>query len=139
MHKISFLLIIDGAIIFKKEFTKRLRPYGLTPEQWALLNRLGEKDGVTQRELSERTFKDQPNTTRILDKLEKKKLIRKANNPEDRRAFIVFLTDKGKEVRNKIIPITAHLNDEAAKGIGGENRRRLIDLLNHVYENLRDR
>lgn len=124
------------AVTMKKKFSKRLRPYDLTPEQWTLLNRLGELDGVTQKDLSERTYKDQPNTTRILDKLEKKKLVRRAANPDDRRAFIVFLTDKGREMRKDIIPITMQLNEDAAVGLNKEDRIQLIDLLNRVYENL---
>ena len=41
--------------------------FDMTPEQWAVLNRLWEKDDVTQNDLAERTFKDQPNIGRILE------------------------------------------------------------------------
>lgn len=129
-------IITRTSVKVKKEFVKRLRPYDLTPEQWSILNRLGEQDGITQKELAERTFKDQPNTARILDKLEKKQLLRRADNPEDRRAFLVFLTDKGSAVRESIIPISTQLNKDAAKGLQEDESRQLIKLLNHVYENL---
>ncbi len=129
-------IISRTAVSMKKKFAKRLKQYDLTPEQWSLLNRLGEQDGVTQKDLSERTYKDQPNTTRILDKLEKKKMVRRADCPEDRRAFIIFLTDKGKEMRTKIIPITMQLNEDAAMGLKKQDRLQLIILLNKVYENL---
>jgi DNA-binding MarR family transcriptional regulator len=120
----------------KKEFTKRLKPYDITPEQWALLNRLGEQDGLTQKDLSERTYKDQPNTARILDKLEKKELLKRTDNPSDRRAVLIFLTDKGRHVRKNIIPITTQLNKDAAMGLEKEECHQLISLLNKVYENL---
>jgi len=41
--------------------------FDMTPEQWAVLNRLWEKDDVTQNDLTERNFKDQPNIGRILE------------------------------------------------------------------------
>jgi DNA-binding MarR family transcriptional regulator len=122
----------------KKEFIKRLKPYDLTPEQWTLLNRLGEQDGLTQTDLAEKTYKDQPNTTRMLDKLEKKNLLRRADNPEDRRAFLIYLTDKGKEVRESIIPIATQLNEDASFGLEKAECRQLISLLNRVANNFEE-
>jgi len=129
-------IINRTAIAVKKEFTKRLKTFNLTPEQWSILNRLGEQDGLLQKDLAEKTYKDQPNTARILDKLEKKKLVRRADNPEDRRAFLIFLTDRGKEVRESIIPITTLLNEDAAAGLEKPEYNQLIKLLDKVYKNL---
>lgn len=129
-------IINRTAIAVKKEFTKRLKSFNLTPEQWSILNRLGEQDGLTQKDLAERTYKDQPNTARILDKLEKKELLRRAGNPEDRRTFLIFLTESGKEVRERIIPITIQLNEDAAAELEKEEYKQLIALLDKVYKNL---
>ncbi len=129
-------IINRTAVAVKKEFTRRLKAFDLTPEQWSILNRLGEQDKLTQKDLAERTYKDQPNTARILDKLEKKELIRRVDNPEDRRAFLIHLTDRGKEVREGIIPITLQLNVDASAGFEKEETRQLINLLNRVYDNL---
>jgi len=51
---------------------RQLKHMDLTSEQWAVLARLREEDGLTQNELAKRILKDQANTTRILDKVEKK-------------------------------------------------------------------
>ena len=136
MDKSLGFIINRASVAVKKEFVKRLRSYDLTPEQWSILNRLGEQDGLTQKNLAERTYKDQPNTARILDKLEKKELLKRADNPEDRRAFLIFLTDKGKDLRESIIPITTQLNKDAASGLKKEEYEQLISLLGRVYENL---
>lgn len=129
-------IINRTAVSVKKQFVKRLKPFNLTPEQWSILNRLGERDGLTQTALAERTYKDQPNTARILDKLESKELLKRVDNPEDRRAFLIFLTDEGKKVRESIIPISKQLNTDAAMGLESEEQSQLINLLNKVYENL---
>lgn len=129
-------IINKTAIAIKKEFIKRLKPYGLTPEQWSILNRLGEQDGLSQKDLAQRTYKDQPNTARILDKLEKKMLLKRADNPDDRRGFLIFLTPKGQEIRASILPITTQLNEDAALGLKKQEKNQLINLLNRVYDNL---
>lgn len=48
--------------------------YDLTPEQAGIIRRLGEEEGISQKELSIRMKKDQTNITRLLDQLEKKNL-----------------------------------------------------------------
>jgi DNA-binding MarR family transcriptional regulator len=52
----------------KNEFHQRLKTYNVTPEQWGVLNRLWERDGVSPKELSVSIYKDLPNTVRILER-----------------------------------------------------------------------
>jgi len=61
--------------------------YTLTPEHWAVLNRLWEKDGLSQTEIADQTFKDKANITRILDVMEKNDLVKRQKHEEDRRSF----------------------------------------------------
>ena len=46
--------------------------YDCTPEQWGVMTRLRDEEGMNQSQLGERTFKDRHNITRILDLLEKR-------------------------------------------------------------------
>lgn len=55
-----------------------LREFDLTTEQFAVLYRLREEDGINQKELALRSAKDQPTMTRILDNLAKKAGLKKA-------------------------------------------------------------
>jgi len=67
----------------------------ISPEQYFILYKLYLKDGVSQADLADSAFGDFPNMTRILDGLEKKKLIRRQKDPKDRRKYLIRLTDKG--------------------------------------------
>ncbi|WP_242983127.1 MarR family winged helix-turn-helix transcriptional regulator [Clostridium drakei] len=68
----------------------------ITTEQWAVLLKLVEKEGINQKLLSKEVEKDQATLTRILDILERKSLIIRKKSPEDRRAFLIYTTDNGK-------------------------------------------
>lgn len=135
MDKSLGFLLTRAGMAMKVEFHRQLKPYDITIEQWGVLNRLGEQDGVTQKNVAERTTKDQPNTARILDKLEKKGLSRRANDPKDRRAFLIFLTDKGRVLREKIIPISNQLNKDASMGMSKKELSDLLGLLDKVHKN----
>lgn len=120
----------------KNNLAKALKPYHVTPEQWALLIHLWERDGITQKELSEKSLKDQPTTTRILDKLEKRELIRRQANPEDRRAFLIYLTKEGREIRAPLTSLARQALTEALQGFSEQDRTQLRNLLYRIIDNL---
>jgi DNA-binding MarR family transcriptional regulator len=132
---IGYRISIAG-LLYKGEIWRRLKPFGVTPEQWVVLNRLSIEEGVCQRELAERIVKDQSNTTRILDKMEHKGLIRRLADPQDRRASLVFLTSEGKQVREKLLPVIRKLHGSSTRGFNDEEISVLRKLLDRFTENL---
>ncbi len=61
----------------KALFTQRIKQFDISPEQWSLVFRTVESKGLTQKELSDSTYKDQANITRSIDRLEKKSLLKR--------------------------------------------------------------
>ncbi len=84
--------------LFKEEFDS----YDLTPQQFAVLAFLWIEDGLSQAELSARSQIDRTTIGGIVDRLEKEGLVARADHPEDRRAFQVFLTTKGKSMEDEL-------------------------------------
>jgi len=120
----------------KNELSRSLSKFDVTSEQWVVLNRLWEEDGVTQKDLAERTAKDQPNTGRILDKLEKKGLISRHPDGQDRRMLIVFLTHKGGELKNELIPLAVEVLNRAQRDIRDDEIKALRMILEKISRNL---
>lgn len=85
--------------------TSRLKEHDVTPEQFSVLCRLSESDGISQKEIADRTVKDQPTTARILDCLIRKELVRKQTSETDRRSFLVYLTEQGRHKLEVLMPI----------------------------------
>ncbi|MEI7025822.1 MarR family winged helix-turn-helix transcriptional regulator [Paenibacillus sp. y28] len=85
----------------------QFQPYAITTEQFSLLNKLVDEDGITQRELSFRIEKDPTNVTRMLDQLERKGWIRREANRDDRRSFLIYVTDEGRRMNEQLAPIEA--------------------------------
>lgn len=129
-------VINKTALALKNELGRRFKPYDITVEQWRVLNRLWEKDGLTQKELAEQIFKDQPNTTRILDKLQNKGIIRREASPDDRRAFIINLTDEGRMLRAQLLPVARRMGEDVFTGISEGEQQLLKVLLNKICANI---
>lgn len=120
----------------KNELFQQLKDNDVTPEQWAVLNCLWEKEGSTPKELSDMTFKDKPNTNRILEKLIAKGLVVRKSHPVDKRAFQIFLTDDGWALREQLIPRAKQLLAKATTGIEQYKVAEMKKLLNQIYDNL---
>lgn len=110
--------------------------FDLTPEQWSVLNRLIEKDGVNQNRLAERTVKDRHNINRILNQLEKKGYIERRHDVFDKRAHLIFLTKSGRITYEKLFPkFLDHLR-KRFKGISHEDLESLRRILQTMYRNI---
>ena len=71
--------ILNGKVsaAINRKLSRNFRQNGMeiTPEQWTVLLFLWEKDGVTQQELCNATFKDKPSMTRLIDNMERQHLV----------------------------------------------------------------
>jgi MarR family transcriptional regulator, transcriptional regulator for hemolysin len=114
-----------------------MKEFDITPEQWTVLKRLAENDGINQKELAVKAEKDQPTVTRILDILERKELISKQKNEEDRRSFILFITDKGLAVKDELTPFIEDLwEKKILSGISEEELKVYRSVLVKMNENI---
>lgn len=101
--------------------THRLKAYDITTEQWSVLLQIYMNEGLNQREIAVKAYKDQPTTTRILDMLEKKHLIIRKPSQKDRRAFELFLTELGRDLSGTLVPLENKFNEEIAQIIPEED------------------
>lgn len=74
--------------------------------------------------------------TRLLDQLEKRGLIRRLADPDDRRALRVELTETGQHARDLTERIGEQIRRRAMEGLSLAEREELVRLLDHVKNNL---
>ncbi len=110
------------------------RGFDITPEQWGILRVLWEEEGLSQKEIGDRLFKDKPNVTRMLDALERKRLI--FRQPTDRRRYSIFLTKEGKKLQAELLPIVLQVQETATNSLTKSDLATLQNLLNIIYGNL---
>lgn len=95
---------------FEAYSAAHIRNLGLTPPQFDIIATLGNTDGMSCKELGERTLITKGTLTGVLDRLEARKLIRRIDSPLDRRSQIVTLTAAGARLFKRVFPAhVAHL------------------------------
>ncbi|TXK78371.1 MarR family winged helix-turn-helix transcriptional regulator [Paenibacillus sp. N3.4] len=130
-HSIGFMLNHAGRRMTQL-LTSYYEPYEITTEQWSVLNRLAEEDGINQKLLAIRAEKDQTNMTRILDQLERKGLVERSANAEDRRSFLIHITTQGRALNDILLPIEKKVIDSLLQGFSEEQEANLRKLLSQL-------
>lgn len=113
-----------------------LEKYNLTAEQWSILQHLLEEDGINQKQLAKEVDKDQATLVRILDILERKNFVIRKKCPEDRRSFLIYTTEEGKNLKKEVFPFVENLFKNIMNGISIDQLNIFLDTLNKIEKNL---
>jgi DNA-binding MarR family transcriptional regulator len=111
--------------------SEALKPHQLTPTQYNILRILRGAGslGVTCSQAGERMVNHDPDMTRLLDRLEARKLVERARSREDRRVVITRIAKKGLELVNSLdAPMNTMLRRQVGH-VGKEKLAQLIDIL----------
>ena len=109
----------------------------ITIEQWSVLYHLWKQDGVNQQELCNATFRDKPSITRLVDNLEKLKLVRRVSSKEDRRRNLIFLTEPAKKLQEQSMELANQTLNESLEGVPSADIELCKAVLHKVYDNLK--
>ncbi len=140
-------IVLENALAFwvhrvyqaqRNEMYRAFREKGveLTPEQWAVLVRLWERDGRTQNDLSETTFRDKPTMSRMIDALERRGLVERRDDEDDGRTRLVHLTPDGRALKRKLVPVVEKIVSRMLAGVSAADLAATRRTLRHVFENL---
>lgn len=104
-----------------KGFADRYRAeFGLTIPEWRVLAHLAQSDQVSVREIHARVDMDKSKVSRAAARLEVQGLIEKRENAEDRRLLDMRLTEKGRDLIARIVPIADAYQAQVIAQMGAE-------------------
>ena len=108
----------------------------ITIEQWSVLYHLWKQEGQSQQQLCEATFRDKPSITRLVDNLEKQKLVKRVPSKEDRRINLIYLTKEALNLQEKTVALANKTLNEALEGVTNGQIEIAKEVLQKVYDNL---
>lgn len=111
------------------------RAGGVTPEMWLVLSRLYARDGQYQTQIADSTFRDRPNTSRIVAGLEERGYVQKQRDPDDRRRMRIHLTERGEAFVRDMAPQAARTRDGLYEGLSDDELRMLRRVLRRIERN----
>lgn len=130
---VAFLLAQLGAHGAGR-FAERIAELDLTPPQAGLLRMLAAAPGRSQRELADELGMPPSRFVPFADELEQRGLIERRRNPEDRRLYALYLTDKGFVLLARLAEASAVHEREMCQALSPDERLEVKALLERVAE-----
>ena len=119
-------------------FECQMKKYHVTPPQFEVLLTLWGEDGLVLSKLGKRLSRDGPTITGIIDRMEKKNLVRRKRSMRDRRVIQVFLTVRAEEIRENLMKMQQQAGEHITKNISDDDIKRLENLLFRLLSNIED-
>jgi DNA-binding MarR family transcriptional regulator len=109
----------------------------LSFEMLEVLKCLWEKDGVKQQDVADFVLKDKASLTLLIDNLTRRNLVKRVEDPTDRRNKLVMLTDEGTALKHTVEPWVEEMYNMAGTLVPDEMLREGIVLFDKIYGNLK--
>ena len=120
----------------RRKYDSQLKDFGLTPCQFEVLMVLWEEEGILLSELGRRVSRDGPTITGVVDRMEKKLLVKRKRDSHDRRAVRVVLTSKSKGMKEQLSATKKRVLQKIAKNLSSKEITSLESVLVKMMKNM---
>lgn len=122
----------------KKCFFDKLQENGIniTPEQYLVMDILWEKSSISQQNIADIIQKDKNSVTKIIDSLEKKNLVIRVVDKNDRRINKIELTDEGFALEKITTEVAINFMNDVVKNIDTKDLDTFVNVMRQIKNNL---
>lgn len=132
----AIFLLGSAARFIKRDFDRRSRSYGMNRAQWQVLANLVRAEGEKQVTLAEKLDMAPIVLARIVDRLEEMGYVERRPDPDDRRARLLYLTDKSEPLIQQMRIVACETGDLAFSGFSDSEIDQLMAMLGRLCSNL---
>jgi len=129
-------LMKDVSRMWVRYFEQQADQIGMTLTHAKVLVFLSRNEGTTQARLADLSEVDPMTLVRVLDRMEKDGWLERRPDPNDRRAYRLFLKPAADPVLTEIIRISDKARGEVLSGLSTEERTQLVALLERIHANM---
>ncbi len=129
-------LVRDTERAFRRALQLRLAAHDVPFGHWAFLRVLWERDGLTQKELSEQAGVMEPTTFAAMKIMEERGYIERRQLPTNRKNVYVHLTRAGRALKKKLVPLAEDTNRISIRGLSSAQLQTARKVLLAMIENL---
>jgi len=129
-------LVKDATRALIRALQARLAEHGVPFGHWTYLRILWTRDGLTQRELSQEAGVMEPTTVAAVRAMVEAGYVTRRQTAHNRKNVYVFLTAKGRALKEKLVPLAEEVNEIAVRGASSAELAATRGVLFRVIENL---
>lgn len=135
------LALLRTVDVLRRRMATLIEPEGITGQQYNVLRILrgAGSEGLPTLEIAERMIEQAPGVTRLLDRLETKRLVHRERCPEDRRQVTCRITSSGLTLLNRLDTVVNSADETLLGDLTAAEQKQLIRLLDRIRDHLEGR
>lgn len=114
------------------DLERSLQEEGVHVEQWRMLEVLSDRQGRSMGEIAEIVLMNHPALTKMTDKMVARGLVHRAPDPADQRRVVVYITDMGLELAERVKDRVDGQNSVLEENLGPRKTAELRKLLGQI-------
>ena len=131
-------LVKDATRSFQRSLQMRLARFDVPFGHWTFLRALWERDGLTQKQLSDEVGVMEPTTLMAVRAMEARGWVERRQRADNRKNVHIYLTDAGRALKDVLVPLAEEVNASGAKGLTADEiavaRRVLLTMITNLAE-----
>ena len=135
-NKSAGFMINHLARLFVKSINEGIEPLGSSAGQFPILLLLWEGNDISPSEISRRLDIEKATVTNTLNRMKRDGLIERAKDPNDARASIIRISEKGLSLRDDMLKIAMGINQKATQSIEPEEFTVFLSVIQRMISNL---
>lgn len=116
------------------EFQKK--GYNLTPEQFLVMDTLWDEGVLTQQQIADITMRDKNSIVKLIDGLEARNLVKRVNNPKDKRQNLIKVTEYSRTVQEAVTRLSYEAAQRIITGIPLEDLESFVRTIARMQKNI---
>ncbi|WP_113486580.1 MarR family transcriptional regulator [Rhizobium cremeum] len=122
---------------FARALQSRATKLGFSAGQFPILLELWNEEGLTQRQLLDRVDVEQATMANTLARMERDGLIERRPHPQDRRAQLIFLTDKARGLRKEALDAASEADEALFVGFRRFEKELMLEYIRWAIDTAR--
>lgn len=134
MKNLSYLLI-KASRQLRNKLDKTLKAFNITAAQFSVMHQIqSSEQPITAAEIAQRLGSDRPTISGIINRLERKGIVLKVHNPEDKRSSYLQIVKEFNQLVDRITTISDGLTVDIFSIYSEEEAKQLIRMLHELIE-----
>ena len=135
----NWVAVARACHLVQQELARQLKPLDLKTPHLDIMVNLVRHPGMSQQDLANKLFVGRSNMTMLLPQMEKRGLVERRPDPEDKRALRLFLTEEGRALAEKAIAVQSAIVDDIMSLSTPEECEQVGDSMRRIVDYLLDR
>ncbi len=135
---ISYQITVVANLMAFGNRAENVKQFGINFREWRVLGCIGQMGPQTARQIVDEVHQDKATISRAIAELCEKGLVTKLTNKMHKRSPLIWMTEEGKAVYDRILPAFVEQANQFTNILSAKEKQQLCDVLDKLKDHIEE-